>query len=315
MNFPGWIKDRIWDRQRQRSETHGPLTGLSLSTIEPKDTTGAKEIKTTRWDNLTQGDLITLTDLSLRSRLTCQAMEVWMRHLEQSGRQKWDADQSTCKKGDVGFLFSGITKKECLKEKGQMQWSHLTSDKPLMSNHAYDRELAVCMDLISIILIMYQNIRKGASTWEINSRDACEIIYEELEGWSDKDTAEHIMQEWFNNRPSQDMDGWGIPIKGKTDNRSELWMEFFEQAKSFVIGMQCMKEDRPDAKWSTSCVRRRNENNCEQINDEEGTQEQRKVRSRRGVDRYKNRKLHLFMCTHPEGEAPSDIRRTKLKGE
>ncbi|EUD64406.1 hypothetical protein C922_05205 [Plasmodium inui San Antonio 1] len=265
LRFSGWIEEGIWRRKQETDTAESPPTRLRLKQLEQGTAKQEQQIPRDRWDSPLEGVKSSLKGMDMRSRLICQAIEVWMQNLQIDKNEKWEQKESSCQKEEVGFLFPGWREDKCPINRKNNQWSRLTRDISLMRSQAYHRNLAVCMDMMSIILTAYQNIERETSSWTLQGKDACEAIYDAFTTWGGKAVAEEVMSEWFNNPPKGTSRRRSLKVSEGNKARGEIWAEFFKEAGSYVTALQCYKNPAEANRWRTTCLRTRNNEGCEQM--------------------------------------------------
>ncbi|EUD63924.1 hypothetical protein C922_05697, partial [Plasmodium inui San Antonio 1] len=268
----GWIDEYIWKRRSTKRGSHGGLTDLRLSDM--KDTPGDKNTRVDpeRWDQPIIGTGTTLLQLPLRARMICQALEVWFNNQQLDHNRMINPERSECQAKKVGFIFNTRPSGSCRIDTNTSTWGRLTSGTELYGSQSYQRELAICMDLMSMILVIYQNHQGGTAGWYFRGQDLCQAIYKALEEWGGEEVAEEIMNEWFNNMTENQLKQAHLRIHTAGKSRNALWREFFDAAGSIVKEVQCYK-DSPHAKeWKTTCLQRGNSSSCETKGGDEESQ-------------------------------------------
>ncbi|EUD64105.1 hypothetical protein C922_05517 [Plasmodium inui San Antonio 1] len=265
IRFSKWIEEVLWRKAGKEPKTEAGKVNIRLSELTGKSATHSGKIEEDRWHNPLELGLTRLSGLRLRSILMCQSLELWINNLVETEQDHWSPDKSSCKVEGVGFLFNGLPRSECKPTEENNQWSALTRSNELWRGQKYQATLATCMDMLSIILNLYQNIETSEEGWQIKSEDACQAIYNYLKEWGGEDVADEVMKEWFYNREQEDMREAGLPVFQHGKSRSSLWEPFFKTARSYVTELQCDRKQGDKNKWEVSCLRTVNNNDCENL--------------------------------------------------
>ncbi|EUD63799.1 hypothetical protein C922_05817 [Plasmodium inui San Antonio 1] len=271
LRFSSWIEKRLWDKRDLGTEAKEPTEGIRLKELEQTPNTTAEPIDENRWERALGDGFTGLHDLQLRSMLMCQAVELWINNLEETADGVWSPEASECKVEEVGFLFTGIPSAACEPRENNNEWSGLRRSSGLWKQQKHHRNLATCMDLLSIILTLYQNISAKEDGWKIGEEDACQQIYGALNDWAGGKVASEVMNEWFNNMEEKEIGRAGLRIFQAGKARGSHWRRFFEKVGSYVTELQCMKKPSDEKVWEVSCLRTVNNQDCEVIHEQQET--------------------------------------------
>ncbi|EUD64348.1 hypothetical protein C922_05267 [Plasmodium inui San Antonio 1] len=279
--FSDWIRRRIWEKRGNEASREESLTQLKLHDLVPEQQGRADQISRDRWNNLESRGEISMKGIEVRARLLCQAIEVWVNNLPQEEDGIWQEAGADCLKKQTGFLFGGAARDSCKINTNNNNWSTLSARRQLYRNQDYQRDLAVCMDMMSIILVLYQNITPTVKGWRIEGKDACTAMYDELRSWGGPGVAQEIMKEWFYNKTEGELPPSGLPIRTAGTSTSGMWGDFIKAAQSYIVQLQCYQTSgESDHKWETTCVQTKNETNCEKKeNDQQAITNYKKSRS------------------------------------
>ncbi|EUD63797.1 hypothetical protein C922_05823, partial [Plasmodium inui San Antonio 1] len=259
----GWIDEYIWKNRSRGKGSHEGLTDLKIRDM--RDTPGdeSTRVDPKRWDRPIIGPGTTLLKLPLRSRMICQALEVWFNNQELDHNQMINPKTSKYQANKIGFIFNKPPSGTCRINTTTSTWERLTSGNELYGSQSYQRQLAICMDLMSMILVIYQDHQGESGGWYFEAQDLCQAIYRALEQWGGEEVAEEIMNEWFNNMNKDELERAHLRIHTTKRSRNALWREFFHTAGSIVKKVQCYEEDHDAEEWRTTCLQRGNSKSCE----------------------------------------------------
>ncbi|EUD64925.1 hypothetical protein C922_04657 [Plasmodium inui San Antonio 1] len=301
-----YIHQKIWKTAIQDEKNSRSPEQHTIWELESEARDKGNNIDRDRWKKLATKQGRSLLQVDLRAKLLCQALEIWMTNLEETSEGIWEGERVTCDVDSLGFLGGRWKENSCPITHGNNSWARLTGDKPLTRKQPYQRNLAVCMDMMSIILGIYDNITREGDGWKVNSEDACLRLSEELTAWAGKATSDEIMSSWFNNMNPKQRETDNIPIRTRK-NKAELWEPFFKKLGTYVISLVCYKD--PDTNsWDTTCVVTKKSRNCEHQSGVETPEEYQKVSMSRGLSKG-------LMLSQKNNLSPLRAPGTRLKAE
>ncbi|EUD64236.1 hypothetical protein C922_05381 [Plasmodium inui San Antonio 1] len=255
---------------------HGRVT-LKLTQVAQSKGDKDRKIGRDRWKNILNLAGTELRETDIRARMICKAIETWIANLKPPETERKLYEQGDCTPEGTGWLISGARSPNCKYKADYEVWSSYNSSRDLYPWQENDRYLMICMDLMSIIITIFESISLEGTQWKVGPKeDACEFLFGALTEWGGRTVAKRVMQDWFPQVADQERRE-SFPIKFNKQPAVE-WAEFFEGVQNTVIGIQCSSQGkREHPRYSTPCIVLKGERSCNVGGDEDASEEKRKV--------------------------------------
>ncbi|EUD64031.1 hypothetical protein C922_05584, partial [Plasmodium inui San Antonio 1] len=152
MNFSNYITELLTNHTSGGQECHEDPESLKLCQLTKTATKNEAPIDAQRSEIWKHGYPSNLTSLDLRARMLCKAIEVWLSNLEAFKEGKRAYAPGSCKPEATGSLGGRRDEKKCPYSGEREVWRALWGTVPLYRSQEYQKNLRVCMDIMSIIL-------------------------------------------------------------------------------------------------------------------------------------------------------------------
>ncbi|EUD64494.1 hypothetical protein C922_05134 [Plasmodium inui San Antonio 1] len=222
-----------------------------------------------RWIGILGKDAVMLKNIAQAAKIICNSVDTWAANLQvDEGAGRWG--QSRCKSEELGIQGRTAPKSSCDWRAKQALWylnqglTELRPDKP------EQRSLMVCMDIVSIILGIFGNARKGKDEYEYKQKNLCQAVYEAFSEWGGEEVATSLMDFWFPANTG------GIILGRKSmpqeTGHGGTWRNALYIRPRGITSIQCsLRQPGPPRTYSTSCYWTKDSSGCENYNDEQWT--------------------------------------------
>ncbi|EUD64961.1 hypothetical protein C922_04693 [Plasmodium inui San Antonio 1] len=256
MGGPGL--SRYMEKIRTEADCSPPETGISgeeftLCDLRYTREDGGEEVQNRVYPSGLKNLGNIVLNVDLKARILCKALHMWMSNWEvnPSGPQEWR--DGSCDADSTGCFMARRDEKKCPYSDTTDLWTQVVSGTRLYRRQTYQMNLRTCMDIMSIILGVYEsslNSQKRLKKDEVPG--ICQNLYEQLKTWSDENIARKIMQDWFiNKRHTRQQQLFRIGNGGATVDK---WKDFVEKIGVVITGVQCSPKDGGGPFYDTSCV-------------------------------------------------------------
>ncbi|EUD67325.1 hypothetical protein C922_02475 [Plasmodium inui San Antonio 1] len=215
----------------------------------------------------------------VRSIMLCKALEVWMSQLRQEPGNKVVWHEHKCKPEETGCIQGLRDQIKCPMHPEEEKWSQLYSWSELFSQNPYERNLRICMDIMTILLRVFSRAAYKKESWlDGEHKDLCQQIYKFLKNWAGDRVAQKIMDEWFTPSMKSSPNN-KFPVRGTT-TVDTIWAPFFWQIQSLITSVQCRWEQEQQ-EYRTVCPHLDTQG-CDLTEEEEDeTKKEKKLQDRR----------------------------------
>ncbi|EUD64466.1 hypothetical protein C922_05154 [Plasmodium inui San Antonio 1] len=133
------------------------------------------------------------------SRSLCVGLEIWGGNLRQRSGQGNVYGMGQCTPGRTGYGQTGDYRRSgCVVDASTLSWGSLGGRQKLFYSQGTHRTLAICMDIVSMIIRIFKLRKQERQKREtLDKANACDTFYRELSDWGGPLVARKIMKQWF----------------------------------------------------------------------------------------------------------------------
>ncbi|EUD64063.1 hypothetical protein C922_05560, partial [Plasmodium inui San Antonio 1] len=268
-NFRNYLEDLAQKAKGAGEKEHDSETKLTITDLRDGNQWKKEWDQGTRWSNINKGTGTEYWAAEDAARIICKGIEGWMANFEEKeSPEEWVSSQN-CTPERMGVYGGQRDSNKCPYKPEIESWRHYGSGRVLHPGRKEDRTFIVCIDLVAIMLTVYQNIAKKEGNWVAynQGKDICQVLYESYFYWGGRETARRIMKFWFGNSTTLELaEGRSVEL-GETPTHS--WGKLIGNLPTLVKGIQCNEERSTHDKYSTTCVWLRNESGCQLLEDQD----------------------------------------------
>ncbi|EUD66396.1 hypothetical protein C922_03312 [Plasmodium inui San Antonio 1] len=133
----------------------------------------------------------------------CGGLEIWGSNLTEDESGNLSDFRSGCSPKATGRAVSGNLLAACSRKGESWKWDTYNRTRQLHYQQTQERQLATCIDLISIIIHAFEMKAYTGTTGSVDvPADACDRVYTLLKLWGGTRVAQQIMQDWFIHNPN-----------------------------------------------------------------------------------------------------------------
>ncbi|EUD64167.1 hypothetical protein C922_05448 [Plasmodium inui San Antonio 1] len=233
-----------------------------------KNCSGEKVTNVTgRWMSMANGPASIHGWTAQAANIICKNLELWFGNLQETegSPPKWT--YTKCTADNLEVEGSKGTTTACPPNPNHNYWSGLGFSTELSGNKREHRSLMICMDVISILLTVYNNVN-NCQNQELcyNNTLVCEALYEWYKEWGGEKVAKEIMKFLFSKgERSVRVRGQEIQIERSP---SEFWAKILGIKGLRIAGLQCQATDWPTDNWNMTCLHRSKGDSCQVMGDQ-----------------------------------------------
>ncbi|EUD66391.1 hypothetical protein C922_03307 [Plasmodium inui San Antonio 1] len=281
--------------ERAKSEATGddaPWHRLRIEELKDYEPEGNAKISYGRWEDLLTETGSSLANLGQRAKMICQGLEGWMSNLELERSEGTVYKQNQCGPEWLGIINSTRDSKRCPYNRDMEHWQHAGSKERIQAKDTRHRTLLECMDIISILLVILNNISAGRNNWvTLGGRGVCQALYEGLRSWGGKELAAKLMTFWFLSGRKAPLSGrYQVDFDGTKDS---FWSGILKSSGAWKRGLQCSNSNTKSDQYETVCIWNSKLENCEVIQEDQWNQHERKVEEQKGKDLIKKEEADI----------------------
>ncbi|EUD64528.1 hypothetical protein C922_05090 [Plasmodium inui San Antonio 1] len=216
----------------------------------------------TRWKQIltTAGTECPVTEQV--SLMLCKGLERWFGGFIQEQGSKVVYREGGCNAGTIAATNASRDLIRCPYNSNKENWQFYDLKTPLSLGKAETRTFIVCRDIIAIFLTGLVNIHKNEEAWIENTsgKDPCQCLYDWYRQWGGKEAAERVMELLFPTGGRLTLGGSSLQM---TEKQADKWWAILLRGVPLMVeGLQCSKDPEHEGKYTTSCVRYRQDREC-----------------------------------------------------
>ncbi|EUD64329.1 hypothetical protein C922_05288 [Plasmodium inui San Antonio 1] len=228
-NFPAYLKE-ILDRGTGASrcrDSEGAESGICRLKI--RRGTEQNLVKMDRQLKGIKTMSIGAENLWKFTRNFCLGLEIWGRNLEETEAAVYSMKEKPCLPTRTGYGRSGVVDMDaCPIHIDKLTWSSFQTQRDLWNTQEKDMTMAVCMDVVFMIITEFQLYgRQGDSGIQTHRDQPCQSLYIKLKEWGGEEIAARIMREWFTSNERGGGGTRAFTLQGR---------DFYEVLSEFMWG-------------------------------------------------------------------------------
>ncbi|EUD64319.1 hypothetical protein C922_05293 [Plasmodium inui San Antonio 1] len=207
------------------------------------------------------------------AKIICRNLEVWYQNLTLSEEAESEWEETKCRGDNLGVEGSRGTTVACPIDPRHNYWTTLRLGKSLNGAKEEHRSMMICMDLIAILLTVYNNLSrcKGEELC-YNETEVCRALYQWYEEWGGQQVAKEVMQFLFQNEQNKmKLGNRNITTNGTV---SQFWAKVTGFRGLGLAALQCQDRTWPGTNWRSACYHKNKNSACEIVEDQQWTNDQ-----------------------------------------
>ncbi|EUD64429.1 hypothetical protein C922_05173, partial [Plasmodium inui San Antonio 1] len=254
------------DQAEKRTQTRtNQYAGTSLTDLKEARHSFAVGSSRSRWMTMAKTSNTVVPGTDRAAEMICRTVEKWMASLEGRVFHQDTLREGSCKAEEIALTGVAAGAHKCKPNPSHLRWTQFGKRTELDPDKQEQRSLMICMDIISIIWTVYQNVKQQDGRIEYEGVDICKVLRKWFEEWGGKKVSERLMALLYSQGQEMEL---ATHVKIKMSDRADrFWARMIGHQLIYLWGVQCPGTYHDGEQPDHSCVYVKNAGDCQILDD------------------------------------------------